>query len=191
MNPLLLLIPALGIGGTAVVLHERAKAKQAPGQALPIPGGTGTVVVPTSIGPGQTVPNVSITQLPPAVQAALNTPGAPPNQAFLNGVAQALATGQPGAANVLKARNGLIFDPTARTLIPGLKAGDIAAGLSVTFSPSDAGMQISSIPGGSSIMLAQSDSTADSVSGIFIDPRIPENTAVTIPLSSVTGLGSP
>lgn len=193
MNPLLLLIPVAAVVGGGVILRKQALAKAAAARGdktLPIPGGTGVVVVPASTA--TTVPNVTITQLPPAIQAALNTPGAPPNQSFLNALAIGIASGTPGfsdPATVGKARNGIIFDPTARTLMsPVAKAGEIQAGDTVTFSPSDAGMQISSIPGGSSVMLAQASSDNNSVSGIFIDARIPENTPVTIPLNSITGI---
>lgn len=186
MSPLVLLIPAVGIGGVIVAKKVIDAKNLASGAAKPIPGGTGTVSTVNGV-----VQNVTISQLPPTIQAALNTPGAPPNQNFLNALAQGIANGTPGfsdPATVGKARNGIIFDPTARVLIPGLKAGDIQVGDTVTFSPSDAGMQISSIPGGSSVMLAQQASTNDSVTGIFIDARIPENTPVTIPINSVTGI---
>jgi len=191
MHPALLLIPLAAVGGSAAVLRARAIAKKtAPGAVVPIPGGKGTVLIPSSVGPGQSVPDVKITQLPPAIQAAINTPGAPPDQSFLNALAIGIASGDPGfndPSRVAKSRNGLIFDPRASTLIPGLKAGDILAGDTCTFDVGAAGMQISSVPGGSSIMLVQQPGNS-SLAGIFVDARVPEGTAVTIPLSSVTGI---
>lgn len=192
MSPLLLLIPgSLVAGGVALAIKHKQSVP--PGNQAPIPGGKGTVLIPTSLGPGQTVPPVSVTQLPPAVQAALNTPGAPPVQAFVNTVAMGIAQGDPAFApnHIAKARNGVIFDPLASNAFGegALHAGDIQPGNSVTFSVSDAGFAGLGF-GGSSIMLAQSPCTDSSCTGIFIDSRVPEGTPVTIPLRSVTGIGS-
>lgn len=190
MSPLLLLIPGgLVAGGVALAIQHKKSIP--PGVQTPIPGGTGTVLVPTSLGPGQTVPPVAVSQLPPAVQAALNTPGAPPVQSFVNSVAIGIANGDPSfqANHIAKARNGVIFDPLASTIVgDAMHAGDIQSGDSVTFSVGDAGFAGLGF-GGSSIMLAQSPCTDSSVSGIFIDSRVPEGTSVTIPLKSVTGVG--
>ncbi len=196
-------IPIVGgivalLGATAVALRLRAKSVVpgqngvAPGAVVAIPGGTGSVVVPTALGPGQTVPNVSISQLPPIVQQSLQGPGAPANQNFVNAVAIQLAQGVPAAqvaATTLKATNGLLFDPTASAIMTGLAAGNIQGGDSVTFDVGKAGFNISSVPSGSSILKANGPCTDTQVSGTFIDPRIPDQTTVfTIPLSSVTGI---
>lgn len=200
MNPLLFIVPVVGLATGAVILKKQADKKAAvaaalPGATVPIPGGTGSVAIPASTA--IPVPNVTIDQLPPAFQAALTAGGTAPQQADINEVAMLLATGFLDPSNsslVMKDTTGNLFNPMLP--LPPDNAGTYPPGTilptdRITFDMAAADLA-HLIPGpggagtrGSSVIVATSANNSNDVTGTTVDPRVPPNTIITVPLSSI------
>ncbi len=137
----------------------------------------------------------AVAALPPAVQAVVNSPGAPVNQATINSLAVQQAAGTLDVANLLKGANGVVFTKSSPLMagvsIPDDIAKQISAGDTLTIDVGGAGLQIATVTSGNALFVAQgpADMTARTIAVKSVDPRTQDHdTVLTLPIAAITGI---